>query len=111
MSAFTPGPWRVELSSNQFETSGFVCSIVGNCDPGPDGLCDDVARVATHYDGPAMFTRTQWEANARLIAASPTMYEALKNLLDIGKRDLSNPKYDGYFESARAAIAKAESQS
>ena len=64
----TAGPWRVELSSNQYETSGYVCKVVGNCDPGPDGLCDDVAMVATHYDGPAMFSRIQWEANARLIA-------------------------------------------
>lgn len=25
---------------------------------------------------------------------------ALKGILDIGKRDMSNPKYDGYFQAA-----------
>lgn len=34
-------------------------------------------------------------------------YEALKDILEIGKRDLSNPKYDGYFKTAKQAIKKA----
>ena len=29
---------------------------------------------------------------------------ALQGILEIGKRDTSNPKYDGYFEEARLAI-------
>jgi hypothetical protein len=33
---------------------------------------------------------------------------ALKAILEIGKRDLSNPKYDGYFEEARLAIILCE---
>jgi len=33
------------------------------------------------------------------------MREALQGIINIGKRDMSNPKYDGYFESARAALA------
>ncbi len=36
------------------------------------------------------------------------MREALKGILEIGKRDMSNPKYDGYFEAAQAALKKAE---
>lgn len=47
------------------------------------------------------------ENNMRLVAAAPTMLEALRGILDIGKRDLSNPKYDGYFESAREAVKRA----
>jgi hypothetical protein len=47
-------------------------------------------------------------ANAQLIAAAPALLEALKGILDIGKRDTSNPKYDGYYQTAREAIAKAE---
>lgn len=31
--------------------------------------------------------------------------EALQGILDIGKRDMTNPKYDGFFDSARAALA------
>jgi len=30
--------------------------------------------------------------------------EALQGILDIGKRDMSNPKYDGYFDAAREAL-------
>jgi len=30
--------------------------------------------------------------------------EALDGLLSIGKRDLTNPKYDGYFEECRSAL-------
>lgn len=30
--------------------------------------------------------------------------EALRNILEIGKRDMSNPKYDGYFDAARSAV-------
>lgn len=48
------------------------------------------------------------QANARLIAAAPELLEALKGILEIGKRNMENPKYDGYFNTARAAIARAE---
>lgn len=30
--------------------------------------------------------------------------DALDGLLSIGKRDLTNPKYDGYFEECRSAL-------
>ena len=57
------------------------------------------------------------------MAMTPTRYEheldelreqrdelvaALTHLLELGRKNTSNPKYDGYYESARAAIAKAE---
>lgn len=31
--------------------------------------------------------------------------ESLQGILDIGKRDMSNPKYEGYFETAHNALA------
>lgn len=34
------------------------------------------------------------------------VFEALTNIIEIGKRDMSNPKYDGYFETAREVIKK-----
>lgn len=34
--------------------------------------------------------------------------ETLQSILEIGKRDMSNPKYDGYFDEARAALAETE---
>lgn len=36
------------------------------------------------------------------------LYEALRGLLDIGKRDLRNEKYDEYFIAARAAVWEYE---
>lgn len=50
------------------------------------------------------------EANARLIAAAPELLQALEALIEIGKPDLSNPKYDSYFLTAREAIKKARQQ-
>lgn len=47
-------------------------------------------------------------ADAKLIAAAPELFEALRGILEIGKRDMSNPKYDGYFEEAKKALAKAQ---
>ena len=38
----------------------------------------------------------------------PELLEALEGILGIGKRNMSNPKYDGYFDEARQAIAKAK---
>lgn len=35
---------------------------------------------------------------------------ALSGLIEIGKRDMTNPKYDGYFETARAVIASVRNQ-
>jgi hypothetical protein len=35
------------------------------------------------------------------------LLEALEGIISIGKRDMTNPKYDVYFESAKAAIKKA----
>ena len=46
-------------------------------------------------------------ADDRVRWAAPDLLVALRGILDIGKRDLTNPKYDGYFESARRAVQKA----
>lgn len=39
-----------------------------------------------------------------LAAAYKEVYKALEQIISIGKRDMSNPKYDGFFETARAAL-------
>lgn len=36
--------------------------------------------------------------------------EALRGIIEIGKRDMSNPKYDGYFESAREILVRIDAQ-
>lgn len=95
----TPGPWVID--ANPFEVwiskgpgHGLVCHCAPYCPPSPNSEQGQ-----------------EFVANARLIAAAPELLEALKGILEIGKRDTTNPKYDGYYETARAAIAKAEGRS
>lgn len=38
------------------------------------------------------------------------LYNALRGIVEIGKRDMTNPKYDGYFETAKVALAKCDQQ-
>lgn len=95
----TPGPWEVGTATANFPTQiGDQYLSVGN-----ESLDRGICRVS-----PLTTIDDQDEANASLIAAAPELLAALEGLISIGKRDLSNPKYDGYFEAARAAIAKAE---
>lgn len=48
--------------------------------------------------------------NAKLIAAAPDMYEALKDLLAYVDGDISGPaQRDGIIAEARAALAKVQS--
>ena len=49
-------------------------------------------------------TDTTWNV------AYESVKTALANILEIGKRDMSNPKYDSYFDEARAALAKLEAK-
>lgn len=44
---------------------------------------------------------------SRIEGAAVELYEALDRVISIGKRDMTNPKYDGYFEAAREALKKA----
>lgn len=43
-----------------------------------------------------------------LCEAAPYLLEALKGLLELGRKDTSNPKYDGYYETACEAVSRAE---
>ena len=40
----------------------------------------------------------------RLIAERDSLKTALQGLLELGRKDTSNPKYDGYYAEARAAL-------
>ena len=90
MSAHTPGPWRpwkVEYSE------GDEWEVLAGANL-PIAYISGWAGYST-------------EVNARLIAAAPDLLAALAGIIEIGKRDLTNPKYDAYFEEARAALKKA----
>ena len=96
MSAYTKGPWHRNVSNRFPICAGdapnhkFVALVLG-------GRWDEASLEEA-------------EGNMNLVAAAPELLEALKDIIDIGKRDMSNPKYAGYFDTAREAIAKAEGQ-
>lgn len=92
----TPGPWRtvtlVKLTQIRKPVAITVC----------DEYSNQIAKIAHE---PKHGTSDCAEANARLIAAAPTMYEALKALVESldweAKR--SGTTYAGH-EDARAAL-------
>ena len=71
---FTPGPWTVERGS--FGVGRYIA--------GPDGVA--IARMASNTT-PEMMSRERagiHEANARLIAAAPRMYDFVRRAADAG---------------------------
>ena len=65
MPDFTPGPWKLEGRGN---------SLVGT-----DG---EQLSVSMNISRPISWSTDETNANARLIAQAPAMYEALKSVLD-----------------------------
>jgi hypothetical protein len=99
---WTPGPWRIEA---------------------PHGYAHDVVSADNNYIicgfGPAEYSDSTNDANARLIAAAPELYEALEFVFEHiadkerGPRDL----YPAFgldarraIEMTRAALAKARGE-
>ncbi len=79
----TPGPWRVNgnLGFKDVVLSGNTVIAKSNRD------------------------LVNFAENARLIAAAPALLAALEAIMELGRKDLSNPKYDEYFASATATVA------
>jgi hypothetical protein len=76
--------------------------IPDNLQAAVEGVCADRINAILKPYRQALATMEQpGEKSLRL-------RHALKAILEIGKRDLSNPKYDGYFEEARLAIILCE---
>ena len=71
-----------------------------------EGCCDPRCDMEPLPDG----TWVMWDDVDAMTRAAPDLYEALVGIIEIGKRDLSNPKYDSYFNAARAALAKAKGE-
>lgn len=89
---FTPGDWSEHdgvisavTTSDAGRMTRWVASLI-DCKPPVDG---------------------ELEANAHLIAASPDLYEALKDCVQALSHTEAGPRID----AARAALAKAEGQS
>ena len=71
----TPGPWVIDYEG----TVGHIKAFVGDKTP-------TVCKYGTDYRGErhsALEIEHQDDANARLIAAAPELYDSLKELLDI----------------------------
>ena len=96
--AWTPGPWSFEIDGAS-QVGGHVYSE-GRVQDGGDFVCMSPGR-----DG---FTRsaTRWEANARLIAAAPALFEALDRLLNVDAENLADVIAAEH--QARAALASAQ---
>ena len=92
----TPGPWHFFNSG-----AGLIRSENGKTIAQLKSVSRQGFRKAADLD--------EEVANARLIAAGPTMLEALKRLCDslAWEENRSGTTYSGY-ESAKAAIAQAE---
>lgn len=90
--SFTPGPWEVDLTVRGSHPSYLEVSAVNDA--------SWLARVQTYWDA-----RKESEANARLIAAAPSLYEALKQLYEARFDVAGTPRQEIAFESARAALA------
>lgn len=104
----TEGPWEVsepELSSRSFPTRHPHYEIRGR------GGMFWIAHVLCFSDAHA---GTEYEANARLIAASPAMLEALQALMDEYKQRMDGDypgenlhQFQSAYRMARAAISAA----
>lgn len=65
------------------------------------GISDPLTEGASRFDevpipNPAQTVKKRIEK----------LEEALRGLLELGRKDTSNPKYDGYYEAARAVLGK-----
>lgn len=84
--SYTKGPWTIEKCPCSSEFCGYW----------------GIRPAGQFYQG----TGFQRE-DAQLVSAAPDLLEALRGIIEIGKRDMSNPKYDTYFQAAQEALTKA----
>ena len=93
MNDHTPGPWFIEPMPSKDCDSGWAeTHITANANKyGREGSSLAVVnRWATEYDGPA---KGASEANARLIAAAPDMYNLIKMVLETTGHTFINHKH------------------
>lgn len=94
MMKHTAGPWNAHYAPAESMSDGregYVITREGY------GGCFAVVRGALGRSD---------EANARLIAAAPDMYEALERIVEVGRFTHNTRNYAA--DIARAALAKAE---
>jgi hypothetical protein len=77
-TSFTPGPWSID------ESKAYNNLVVSSTVTG-DAICEVLCEPESDLIG---------TANARLIAAAPTLYAALHNLIARGLIDTDGDHYD-----------------
>jgi hypothetical protein len=101
MTAHTPGPWKVDAEGKdryivaQHETGEYTFALL---------------RHGFGMSG----SKQELEANARLIAAAPSLLAALEDLLDLGRAGFiqgADIAVTRAVEEARAAVAAARGSS
>ena len=95
MSGFTNGPWELCEKGDYDDFGGQSMVVIG----------DDKRIAAVHASGKT------GEANARLIAAAPDLYDALEHIFEYWNRDHNEEAMGDalwhIIETAEAALAKA----
>ena len=95
MTKHTPGPWVALIHPETKRRA--AAAMVATQDSGGKLAIDVTGSTGTH-EGDA--------ANARLIAAAPELYEALRAIVD---READEPLLEpSYVAAARAALAKVD---
>lgn len=110
---FTPGPWRADRAASMWhkrgpdDRNGVNAVVIWH--ERSSGGCSPVAWVS-----PYLYSQDPI-ADARLIAAAPDLYEALKKFLDSYLRLVNsgdcgnwNPETEAVVIAARAALQRAE---
>lgn len=99
MGGWTPGPWLISPTGPVMH--GYSQPYAVACHPTLNLVCGCFGDIAGGEE--------QAHANAHLIAAAPSLYEALEALLSLNEymgRGEDNPA----FARARAALAKARGE-
>lgn len=100
----TPGPWRSFVNDSGGRWSGWPLSVVADHDEGKV-----VVRTGGQwpYEWDEDISQQEAVANARLIAASPDLLSALREVEYALVNSGRDADHDGLVARARAAIAKA----
>lgn len=112
-AAWTPGPWRADVHGDTF----YVWGTERHMDPMVADSGDEALTIARIRGVGRGATEAEMKANARLIAASPLMYEALKEAvvtLDDGSEHCPTPDECEaciVLNRWKAALAQADGQS
>ncbi|GBR02113.1 hypothetical protein ACFFGF_04920 [Asaia lannensis] len=106
---WTPGPW---WTSGEYEDDDFGCAVIAartDCGPLPGNPTRGVVAWATGFGARSS---EQSEYNARLIAQSPELAEALEAMIERFGHDIftMTPEDRDLLTRAAAALAKAKGE-